>query len=90
MSSSPTIVQWPTSGSDTLNGRDGASSFRPHSEMPKPDVDMLRSLGAEISTSHTATLVPQSDLFVASVSSTIRWALAMGKPVLNYEVFRYA
>jgi len=63
---------------------------RPHPAMPKPDVDMLRSPGAEISTSHTAALVPQCDLFVASVSSTIRRALAMGEPVLKYDVFRYA
>jgi hypothetical protein len=26
---------------------------------------------------------------VASVSSTIRWAIACGKPVINYDVYRY-
>lgn len=64
--------------------------IRPHPAMPKTELDILRSHGAEISTLHTAALIPQCDLFVASVSSTIRWALAMGKPVLNYDVFRYA
>lgn len=64
--------------------------IRPHPAIPDTDLDILRSHGAEISTAHTAALIPQCDLFVACVSSTIRWALAMGKPVLNYDVFRYA
>jgi len=34
-------------------------------------------------------LIPACDLFVASVSATIRWAIACSKPVLNYDVYRY-
>lgn len=37
----------------------------------------------------TAQLVPLCDVYVASVSSTIRWAIACGKPVINYDVYRY-
>jgi len=37
----------------------------------------------------TATLVPDCDLFIATVSSTIRWAIACGKPVVNFDVYRY-
>ena len=37
----------------------------------------------------TSELVPLCDLYVASVSSTIRWAIACGKPVINYDVYRY-
>ena len=37
----------------------------------------------------TSELVPLCDLYVASVSSTIRWAIACGKPVVNYDVYRY-
>jgi hypothetical protein len=37
----------------------------------------------------TADLVPLCDLYVASISSTIRWAIACGKPVINYDVYRY-
>jgi len=42
-----------------------------------------------IATRPTSTLVPLCDLFVASVSATIRWAIACGKPTLNYDVYRY-
>ena len=38
---------------------------------------------------NTAELVPLCDVFVASISSTIRWAIACGKPVVNYDVYRY-
>ena len=34
-------------------------------------------------------LIPACDVFVASVSATIRWAIACSKPVLNYDVYRY-
>lgn len=37
----------------------------------------------------TASLVPLCDLYVASVSATIRWAVACGKPVINYDVYRF-
>jgi hypothetical protein len=37
----------------------------------------------------TAELVPLCDFYVASISSTIRWAIACGKPVVNYDVYRY-
>ena len=43
----------------------------------------------KIASAGTAALVPLCDLFVASVSSTIRWAIAAGKPVVNYDVYRY-
>ena len=37
----------------------------------------------------TAEMVPASDIYVASISSTIRWAITCGKPVVNYDVYRY-
>ncbi|OGH12312.1 MAG: hypothetical protein A2857_04945 [Candidatus Levybacteria bacterium RIFCSPHIGHO2_01_FULL_36_15] len=34
-------------------------------------------------------IIPLCDIFVASISSTIQWAIACGKPVLNYDVYKY-
>ncbi len=45
--------------------------------------------GFNITYDDTATLVPLCDLYVAAVSSTIRWAIACGKPVINYDVYQY-
>lgn len=33
--------------------------------------------------------MPLADVFVASISATIRWALALGIPVINYDCYRY-
>ncbi|MGE3991975.1 hypothetical protein [Pseudorhodoplanes sp.] len=63
--------------------------IRPHPFMPAGDVELLRRSGFFVSDAPTAKLIPDCDLYVASVSATIRWALAMGKPVLNYDVFAY-
>ena len=37
----------------------------------------------------TAEMIPACDIYVASISSTIRWAITCGKPVVNYDVYRY-
>ena len=55
------------------------------------DIDEYRYVeqwGARISQWDMAALVPLCDLYVASVSATIRWAIACGVPVVNYDVYR--
>jgi hypothetical protein len=42
-----------------------------------------------VASRNTAELMPLCDIYVASVSSTIRWAIACGRPVVNYDVYRY-
>jgi len=59
---------------------------------PSVNVDKLKYVekwGVKISTRSIAELIPICDLFVASVSATIQWAIAAGKPVLNYDVYKY-
>lgn len=61
---------------------------RPH---PRVQIDALRHVeqwGVRLTDHDTASLIPLCDIFVASVSATIRWALACGRPVLNYDVYR--
>jgi hypothetical protein len=58
---------------------------------PRTSDDEFRSAaqwGVNISRRDTLTLVPLCDLFVAAVSAVIRWAIACGIPVLNYDVYR--
>ncbi len=49
----------------------------------------IEEWGVKIARQPTAEVVPLCDLYVTSVSSTIRWAIACGKPVINYDVYRY-
>jgi hypothetical protein len=62
---------------------------------PSMNLDALLHLegdgptGPRIARWDTARLVPLCDVYVASISSTIRWAIACGKPVVNYDVYRF-
>ena len=37
----------------------------------------------------TIEMIPLCDLYVASISATIRWAISCGIPVVNYDCYRY-
>lgn len=63
--------------------------IKPHPSLARPFVQRLRDSGLKVTDRDTAELIPICDLYNACVSSTIRWALACGKPVLNYDAFSY-
>jgi hypothetical protein len=61
---------------------------------PHPRVDMRRFEAIDVpnirfTTQPTAELIPLCDLYVASISATIRWAISCGIPVINYDTYRY-
>jgi hypothetical protein len=62
---------------------------RPHPKTAPERIDSLRQRGLLDSYADTAALVPMCDLYVASASATIRWAIACAKPVINYDVYQY-
>src|SRR5262245_24436154 len=62
---------------------------RPHPKTAPDRLSALRRQGIPITEADTAGLIPLCDLYVASVSATIRWAIACGKPVINYDVYQY-
>lgn len=56
---------------------------------PRESVEKLRYIerwGVTISELDTAQLIPLCDLYIASFSATIRWAITCGKPVVNHDV----
>jgi hypothetical protein len=50
--------------------------------------DLLMSAGIPVTDEYVIGLIPKNDLFVTYFSSTIRWALAAGKPVVNYDAYK--
>jgi hypothetical protein len=75
---------------ETLGGIAGWNIVvRPHPKTRPERLDLLRRHGLTISYVDTAALVPLCDVYVAAVSATIRWAIACGKPVINYDVYQY-
>jgi CDP-glycerol glycerophosphotransferase (TagB/SpsB family) len=60
-----------------------------HPSVRYEDFKYIEDWGVRIARKGTADLIPLCDIYVASVSSTIRWAIACGIPVINYDVYRY-
>jgi hypothetical protein len=62
---------------------------RPHPRLKPEELMKYVHSGVAISSEPTYSLIPLADLYLASISATIRWALAGGIPVLNYDSYRY-
>ena len=60
-----------------------------HPSMPYDEFRYIEQWGVKIARWPTVDLIPLCDVYVASGSSTIGWAVAAGKPVINYDVYRY-
>lgn len=63
---------------------------RPHPRTAPGLLEQACPPGVHVIWTPTEDLIPICDLYVASVSTTIRWALGLGLPVLNYDCYRYA
>jgi len=61
---------------------------RAHPNFPDA-AKVFGEFGIATSDEDTAELIPLADIYIASASATIRWAIACGIPTLNYDVFRY-
>lgn len=63
--------------------------IHPHPRLNAGHINILKQYGVVISQRDIAEVIPLCDLFVANVSATIRWAIACGIPVLNYDVYQW-
>src|SRR5262249_53856651 len=63
--------------------KDWAIVIKPHPASELRDIEYMRKSSFMVTDLDTSLLIPICDLYNASVSSTIRWALACRKPVLN-------
>jgi hypothetical protein len=60
-----------------------------HPRASSKDMKYLETFGVHLIQDDIARLIPLCDVFVACVSATICMAIACGKPVVNYDVYRY-
>lgn len=60
-----------------------------HPSVETASMKYIEEWGVRIADEPTIQLIPLCDIFVASISATIQWAIACGKPVVNYDVHRY-
>ncbi len=61
----------------------------PHPTILEKDLEQLRRHRFAVIPGGVGPLISSCDLYLATVSSTIKWARAAGKPVINYDVYRY-
>ena len=59
-----------------------------HPAVSATDREAIEELGATVSDHYVLSLIPAHDLYVSYYSSTIRWAIASGKPVINYDAYK--
>lgn len=60
-----------------------------HPAIKYEEINYIEEYGVKIAQKKSIDLIPFCDLFVAAMSGTIYWATACGKPVLNYDVYKY-
>jgi hypothetical protein len=63
--------------------------LRAHPRLSPDELAPFERIGCRVFAGRTEELVPLADVFAASISATIRWALALGIPVINYDCYRY-
>lgn len=60
-----------------------------HPSVRHEDLKYIEKYGVKIAVEPTMNVIPLCDIFVASISSVIQWAITCSIPVLNYDVYRY-
>lgn len=55
----------------------------------KQSLEALSQKGLIVVDQPTIEILPFADLYIASASATIRWGIASGVPVINYDVYRH-
>ena len=61
----------------------------PHPNMNQDQKDSFILKGGHLEHVSVAELLPLADLYIACVSSTIKWALGLGIPVIDFDCYGY-
>lgn len=59
-----------------------------HPAVSADDRKAIAALGVTLTDEYVLGLIPRHDIYVSYFSSTIRWAIACGKPVINYDAYK--
>jgi hypothetical protein len=60
-----------------------------HPSVPQNERDYFIKKGFNLLDKPTVTYIALFDLYIASISATIQWAIACGIPVINYDDYKY-
>ena len=60
-----------------------------HPSLIYEQMTYIKSRNIKIFKGNLSKVMPLCDIFIAGMSSTVAWAIVCGKPVLNYNVYKY-
>lgn len=63
--------------------------FKMHPRVEKYTIDFVQNAGFNVSEKETYELIASCDVYIAFISATIRWALNLNIPILNFDIYNY-
>lgn len=72
-----------------LKAKNYTSIISLHPATQYDEIKYIEDWGVKISQEKIIDLIPLCDIFVASMSTTINFAVACGKPTINYDVYKF-
>ncbi len=60
-----------------------------HPSVTDEDMACFEQLGISVIKGNVLNLIPEHDIYISDFSSTIRWAIASGKPTINYDFYKF-
>ncbi|ASQ46423.1 hypothetical protein [Legionella clemsonensis] len=60
-----------------------------HPAVQREFMELLKNFNVRISTDYILSELPKHDIYISCYSSTIRWAIAVAKPVINYDFYKF-
>lgn len=63
--------------------------FKMHPRVDNSTIELLTNNGFIISDKETFELIAYCDIYIAFISATIRWALNLNIPILNFDIYNY-
>lgn len=63
--------------------------FKMHPRVDKNTIELLKNNGFIISDKETFEIIAECNVYIAFISATIRWALNLNIPILNFDIYNY-
>lgn len=63
--------------------------FKMHPRVERKTIDLLLDSGFNVSNRETFELIASCDIYIAFISATIRWALNLNIPIINFDIYNY-
>jgi hypothetical protein len=63
--------------------------FKMHPRVDIETIEFIKKSGYNVVATETFELIAQCDIYVAFISATIRWAINLNIPIINFDIYNY-